>query len=84
MQNFQRICHENEKYGRDEPSMVLRDLDGTLTGTAGVSVAADTPYYHDGIDCEVRSDWNMSICQGNFARVIFTTMNASKPWKFLN
>ena len=64
-----RICHKNEKFGNDEPSMMLRDLDGTLTGTPGTSVTADVPYYHDGIDCEINSEWNMAVCDGKFARV---------------
>ena len=76
-----KICHKNEEYGLDEPSMVLRDLDGTLTGQVGVSVAADSPYYRDGIECESNSDWNMSICQGNFARVIFANMNLIQHYK---
>ena len=49
--------------------MMLRDLDGSLTGTPGLSVAADAPYFHDGVECETKSEWNMTICQGNFARV---------------
>ena len=64
-----RICHQNEKFGNDEPSMMLRDLDGTLTGTPGKSVTADVPYYHDGMNCETNSDWNMAVCDGKFARV---------------
>jgi len=60
-----RICHRNMKFGMDEPSMMLRDLDGTLTGTAGVSVTADTPFYHEGKECETNNDWNMTVCQGN-------------------
>ena len=64
------------KFGTDEPSMMLRDLDGTLTGTPGVSVTADTPYYHEGKDCETNSDWNMAVCPGNFARVSFYIIEA--------
>ena len=71
MAESDRICHANKKSGNDEASMVLRDLDGTLTGTAGVSVAADVPYFQDGLSCETKSDWNMAICQGNLARVNF-------------
>ena len=70
MADSSKICHKNKEYGHDEPSMVLRDLDGSLTGTPGVSVAAIAPYYQDGIDCELKSEWNMEICNGNFARVI--------------
>ena len=71
MNDATRICHKNEVYGKDEPSMMLRDLDGTLTGTPGTSVTADVPYFHDGIECRPKSDWNMTLCQGNFARVHF-------------
>ena len=71
MADSDRICHANKKSGNDEASMVLRDLDGTLTGTPGVSVAADVPYFHDGLECETNSEWNMAICQGNLARVNF-------------
>ena len=69
-----RVCHQNEKFGNDEPSMMLRDLDGTLTGTPGKSVTADAPYYHDGMDCEINSEWNMAVCNGNFARVRYTNL----------
>jgi len=68
MADGSRICHKNEKFGNDEPSMVLRDLDGTLSGTPGVSVAADVPYYHEGMECETNAEWNMAVCNGNFAR----------------
>ena len=74
MADSSKICHKNVEYGHDEPSMVLRDLDGSLTGTPGVSVAAIAPYYQDGIDCEVKSEWNMGICNGNFARVIMESI----------
>ena len=69
MADGSRICHKNEKFGNDEPSMVFRDLDGTLSGTPGVSVAADVPYYHEGMECETNAEWNMAVCNGNFARV---------------
>ena len=74
MADSSKICHKNVEYGLDEPSMVLRDLDGSLTGTPGVSVAAIAPYYQDGIDCELKSEWNMNICNGNFARVIMQSI----------
>ena len=67
-----RICQGNKVFGADEPSMMLRDLDGSLTGTAGVSVTADAPYYHEGKECEINADWNMAVCPGNFARVTLT------------
>ena len=69
MEDSNRICHENIQFGTDEPSMMLRDLDGTLTGTPGLSVTADVPYYHDGMECEIKSEWNMTLCQGKLARV---------------
>ena len=74
MQYANRICHANKVYGADEPSMMLRDLDGTLTGKVGVSVTADTPFYHEGKECETNTDWNMAVCTGNFARVGFSNI----------
>ena len=69
MDDADKICHKNKVNGADESSMMLRDLDGSLTGTPGQSVTADVPYYHDGIECKTKSEWNMTICQGYFARV---------------
>ena len=69
MDDDDRICHADLKTGNDEFSMMLRDLDGSLTGSPNMSVTANIPYYHDGMQCNTNSHWNMSVCNGKSARV---------------
>ena len=64
-----RICHDNVETGDDETSMTFKSLDGSLTGKVGSSIVSTDKYLHDGQDCKVVEDWNMSICRGHFARV---------------
>ena len=64
-----RVCHDNLVTGDDETSMTFRDLDGTLTGTPGTSLVSPDSYLQDGLNCELRGNWNMTVCEGNFARV---------------
>lgn len=63
------VCHDNKMNGTDESSMILNDLDGSLTGTAGNAVVATDPFLHGNMDCKTNPKWNMSVCNGNFARV---------------
>jgi len=63
-----RICHKNEIVGPDETAMTFKDLDGTLTGGAGLNVVSTDDYLHEGLDCEARPLWNMTVCDGNFIR----------------
>ena len=55
--------------GADETSMTFRDLDGSLTGTAGTSLVSPDYYLQEGLNCQLRENWNMTVCEGNFARV---------------
>ena len=51
--------------------MTLKDLDGSLTGTKGQNVVSNDEYLHEGLQCENKGLWNMTVCNGNFARVIW-------------
>ena len=64
-----RVCHDNLIDGPDEQSMTFRDIDGSLTGTAGSSLVSSDSYLLDDLDCEHRINWNMTVCSGDFARV---------------
>jgi len=64
----QRICHRNEIDGPDETAMIFKDLDGTLTGTAGLNLVTTDEYLHEGLNCQDNDLWNMSVCDGNFVR----------------
>jgi len=64
-----RVCHKNMVTGRDEDSMIFKDLDGSLTGTAGLNVVADfDEYLQEGLNCQPHAEWNMTVCEGDFAR----------------
>jgi cell migration-inducing and hyaluronan-binding protein len=45
---------------------LFQDLDGSVTGRAGVSVVANQPLLHDG-ECARRSEWNGYVCGGRYA-----------------
>lgn len=47
-------------------SAVFRDDDGSVVGTAGRYVVADTPFLTTA-GCSARADWNASICPGPYA-----------------
>ena len=49
--------------------MTIKDLDGSLTGTPGMNVVSNDDYLHEGLDCEPSTLWNMTVCNGKFARV---------------
>ena len=64
------MCHYNQITGADETSMTIKDLDGSLVGTPGLNVVANDEYLQTGLDCETNSLWNMTVCNGNFHRVL--------------
>ena len=66
-----RVCHDNLFTGDDETSMTFRDLDGSLTGSPGTSLVSPDYYLQEGLNCQLRENWNMTVCEGNFARVNF-------------
>jgi len=64
-----RVCHDNLFEGPDEQSMTFRDLDGSLTGKAGTSLVSSDSYLLGDLEgCEHRENWNMTVCEGDFAR----------------
>ena len=68
-----RVCHDNLIEGPDEQSMTFRDLDGSLTGKAGTSLVSSDSYLLGDLEgCEHRGNWNMTVCEGDFARVMYT------------
>jgi len=63
-----KVCHANQKEGVDEDAMILKDLDGSLTDNAGTTVMAEDDYLQEGIECSRNENWNMTLCNGDFAR----------------
>ena len=62
--------------GRGEASVGLRDLDGTLTGTAGAVVTKRGVYFADrDSDCSDKSGWNMQVCEGRYVKVSMDWMS---------
>ena len=57
------------KTGKDEDAMFFKDLDGSLTGTAGLNVVSTDEYLQEGLNCSLKELWNMTTCEGDFARV---------------
>ena len=48
---------------------MIRDLDGSLTGTPNVAVAKWNAYYVENADCEIRPQWNFTVCNEKFIKV---------------
>ena len=57
------------KDGPGEASVLLTDLDGSLTGAAGGVVTKKGVYFAEDADCSVRAGWNMQVCGGRYAKV---------------
>lgn len=60
--------NEREWYKRDF-AMAIRDLDGSLTGQAGVTVMKTGTPFTEGEDCQLREPWNLQICQDHYMAV---------------
>jgi len=63
-----RVCHKNMKTGRDEDAMIFKDLDGSLTGTAGRTLISVDEYLQEGLNCKPHEGWNLTVCDGDFTR----------------
>lgn len=50
-------------------SAVFRDLDGSVTGTAGRAVTVNNPLLYDG-SCSYRSDWNARVCAHQYTALL--------------
>ena len=66
-----RVCHNNVKIGKDETAMIFNDLDGSLTGKAGATLVSTDSYLLNGLNCNFKGNWNMTVCEEtkHFARV---------------
>ena len=51
-------------------SGVFRDLDGTLTGTAGAYVTMNSDFLAAG-SCSYRATWNANVCDGRYVSLTF-------------
>jgi len=79
-----RVCHQNQKTGADELAMILKDEDGSLTGTPGVSVMSRDDYLQEGLECEQNGDWNMTLCKGDFTRFYVFPKNDQSGSTFIS
>ena len=52
-----------------DDTIMMRDGDGSLTGTAGVTVVRPGVYYADADKCSTMEGWNMDACTQQFIRV---------------
>ncbi len=69
---------DGEKMGADGyRSTVFRDLDGSVTGHAGSSVAIASPFF-DGSDCVVHADWNAATCDARFGSLFVNVLDARR------
>ncbi|MDH3606715.1 MAG: G8 domain-containing protein [Acidimicrobiia bacterium] len=67
-----RAVPTDEEDGEDGyRSAVFRDLDGSVTGTAGVAVTVNNPILYDG-SCSYRIDWNAHVCDRQYTALILS------------
>ena len=64
-------------------SVLMKDLDGSLTGTAGSVVTKSDVYYTAEANCSTRNNWNMQVCDGRYAKVKLETCSKLIPAKQL-
>ena len=57
------MMDEDLRLGRGDTSIIMTDIDGSLTGTAGAMAVKEDVYYTRGEDCEKREGWNMDVCE---------------------
>ena len=55
--------------GHRENSILIRDLDGSLTGAQNRTIVKKGAYYMRGVDCVTREHWNMDVCRTRFIKV---------------
>lgn len=63
------MYEESPMNGIGENSVTMRDLDGSLTGSAGVTVVEKGVYFTKNSNCQEMSGWNLEICDEYFAKV---------------
>jgi cell surface hyaluronidase len=56
-------------------SAVFRDLDGSVTGSAGSSVVVASPFFA-GADCALRADWNAAVCPSAYGSLFVNDLDA--------
>lgn len=62
--------YENKDLAREADfSYSIRDLDGSLTGTAGTTSVYPGQYFEEGQTCATKDGWNMDVCEAMFAKV---------------
>ena len=58
-----------KKLGPSDPSVTMIDLDGSLTGEAGVTVISKGVNITADLDCSELPGWNLLACRQIFVRV---------------
>ncbi|MBZ9749974.1 G8 domain-containing protein [Deinococcus sp. HMF7604] len=61
-----------------DKSATFVDSDGSVTGTAGLSVTGSA-LLAGAPDCQVRAAWNASVCAGTYARLWLQDVKGGKP-----
>jgi len=62
-------------YGEDGyRSAVFRDVDGSVTGTAGRWVTVNSPFLA-GQGCSLRAEWNAQVCDGRYVNLTFDVVS---------
>ncbi|WP_027480947.1 G8 domain-containing protein [Deinococcus pimensis] len=75
--NANRVYLEDPAAGYDgDRAAVFRDADGSVTGTAGRVVAANSALLFDA-SCARRDDWNAYVCQKDYGRLWLDDVSAS-------
>ena len=73
--NANRVYTLNPEAERDgDRSSVFLDTDGSVTGTAGRTVAVNNPFLLDG-SCSVREEWNANVCATEYATLDVGTLD---------
>ena len=60
--------------GHRENSILIRDLDGSLTGAQNRTIVKKGAYYTTSVDCVTKENWNMDVCRARYIKV--RTQNA--------
>ena len=55
--------------GRVQTSIMMRDLDGSLTGEAGNTVVKKNVYYTKDLNCKEKEGWSLDVCKERFLKV---------------
>ena len=71
---------EESKNGRAEMAVLINDIDGSLTGVPGGVATKRDVYYTAEANCSPRSNWNMQVCDGRYAKVSIL----SSKWGCMN